>query len=104
LNSEYLKEEKYMPELKLDEIIQLSKIGNFLKEKSEDEQLKKTLKIVLICVGAVVLLAAAAYAVYRILHRYDDEYDLYDDLDYYYDENEANADDPDAPTDKDFAE
>ncbi|MBE6018277.1 MAG: hypothetical protein E7233_11865 [Lachnospiraceae bacterium] len=93
-----------MPELKLDEIIQLSKIGNFLKEKSEDEQLKKTLKIVLICVGAVVLLAAAAYAVYRILHRYDDEYDLYDDLDYYYDENEANADDPDAPTDKDFAE
>ena len=93
-----------MSDFKLEDIIQLSKISNFIKEKSEDEQLKKTLKLVLICVGAVVLLAAAAYAVYRILHRYDDEYDLYDDLDYYYDEDEAAADDPDAPTDKDFAE
>lgn len=92
-----------MADIKLDEIIQLSKIGNFLKEKSEDEQIKKTVKIVLICVGAVALCAAAAYVVYRILHRYDDDYDLYDDLDYYYDEDEA-ADDPDAATETDFAE
>lgn len=97
-----------MSELKLDELLQLSKIGSYLKEKSENEQIKKTAKIVLICLGAVALLAVIAYAVYRIIHRYDDEYDLYDDLDYYYDEDEEAAEeaeaDPEAACEADFAE
>ena len=94
-----------MSELKLDEILQLSKIGSYLKEKSEDEQIKKTVKIVLICVGAIALAAAAAYAIYRLLHRYDDDYDLYDDLDYYYDEDEETPEDENGVCEaEDFAE
>jgi len=77
-----------MADIKLDEVLQLSKLNNFIKEKSEDEQVRKTVKIILICVGVVAIAAVAAYVVYRLLNRYDDDYDLYDDLDYYYDEDE----------------
>ena len=94
-----------MSDLKMDEVLQLSKIGAYIKEKSEDEQVKKTVKIILICVGALTIIAAAAYVVYRILNRYDDEYDLYDDLDYYYDEDDEEAKaDADEACEEDFAE
>ncbi len=80
-----------MADLKLDEVLQLSKLNTFIKEKTENEQVRKTIKVVLIITGIVAIAAVAAYVVYRVLNRYDDEYDLYDDLDYYYDEDE---DDP----------
>ncbi len=104
-----------MTDLKLEDALQLSKIYSYFKEKSEDEKVKKTVKIILICVGAVTVLAAAAYVLYRLMHKYDDNDDLYDDLDYYYDDEEKSADgdaegaeteckDTEEANDEDFAE
>jgi len=76
---------------KIEEMLQLSKLSDFIKEKRADEKLQKKIKIVLICIGALTIICAAAYVVYRIMNRYDDDYDLYDDLDNYYEEDEELA-------------
>jgi len=73
---------------KIEEMLQLSKITDFIKGKKEDEKLQKKIRIILICIGALTLVCVAAYVVYRLMNRYDDDYDLYDDLDNYYEEDE----------------
>ena len=76
---------------KLEEVLQLSKITDLIKEKKKDEKAVRTLKIILICIGALTVVCAAAYVLYRIFNRYDDDYDLYDDLDNYYDDDLEEA-------------
>ena len=77
---------------KIEDMLQLSKITDMIKTKQKDEKFLKTLKIILICIGAVTLILGAAYVIYRLMNRYDDEYDLYDDLDNYYDDELEGAD------------
>lgn len=91
-----------MPEIKIDDILQFSKINNLIKSKSKDEQFKNTVKIILICVGVLAIVGVIAYVVYRLVTRYDD-YDLYDDLDYYYDDCDCKTDEPEV-SEADFAE
>lgn len=81
---------------KIEDLLQLSKVSEMINTKKNDEKLVKTVKIVLICIGALTVLLGAGYLVYRLLNRCDDEYDLYDDLDNYYDddlEEEASEED-----------
>ena len=73
---------------KIEEMLQLSKLTDYIKEKKEDEKLQKKIRVILICIGALTIVCAAAYVVYRLMNRYDDDYDLYDDLDNYYEEDE----------------
>lgn len=66
--------------------VQMAKFNEFLKK----EDTKKTIKIVVICLGAILLIAAAGYIVYKHFFAKDDEYDLYDELDFYYEDDEED--------------
>lgn len=77
---------------KIGEIIEATKIAEVINAKKEDEKFKNILRIVLICAGAFVILAAAGFVVYKLVSRKDD-YDFYDDLDNYYEEDEDEEED-----------
>ena len=68
--------------------IQMAKFDEFLKK----ENTKKTIKIVAVCLGALLLIAAAGYIVYRRFFAKEDEYDLYDELDFYYEDDDEEDD------------
>ena len=87
----------------LGEVIQLTKLNEIMKKGEKNEKLGKIVKIVLICTGAFALLAGVGYLVYRLMGREADDYDLYDDLDNYYDEADHYDIDLDAD-EVDFAE
>lgn len=70
----------------LGDVIQLTKLNELMKKGERNEKVAKTVKIILICVGAFTVLAAIGYVIYKMLGRRCDDYDLYDDLDNYYDE------------------
>ena len=65
-----------------------TKLQKKFEQFMEKEKNKKTLIIVLCCIGALVLAGAGAYLVYRFFFAKEDEYDLYDELDFYYDDDE----------------
>jgi len=67
---------------KMDEIIAAVKLGEFM-EKSKREESDKVLYIILATLGAIVLIAAIAFVVYRYLspvnlEEFDDDFDDYD--------------------------
>lgn len=64
-----------------------AKFSRYLKK----EECRKTLIIVLCCLGGLVLIGAGAYLVYRFFFAREDDYDLYDELDFYYDDDEEEA-------------
>lgn len=66
--------------------IKLTKIAELVKKEEAEENEKKTLILVLCILGAITLAAGLVYAVWRVRSRFDKDYDLYDDLDSYYDE------------------
>ena len=68
------------------DFIKLTKIAELVKKQEAEENEKKTLVIVLCVLGAITLIAGIAYAIWRVRGRFDNDYDLYDDLDNYYDE------------------
>ena len=69
------------------------KFAAYLKK----EENKKTVAIVLCVIGGIVLLGAGAFIVYKLFFAKEDEYDLYDELDFYYeDDEEAEEEAPEA--------
>ena len=66
----------------------MAKFDEFLKK----ENTKKTIKIVAVCLGVLLLIAAAGYIVYKRFFAKDDEYDLYDELDFYYEDDDEEED------------
>ncbi|MBR5930762.1 MAG: hypothetical protein IKZ95_01915 [Lachnospiraceae bacterium] len=77
---------------RFEELVQLSKLNDLIKKEEEKEDCRKTWKIVLICLGAVALLAGIGYTLYRLFARQTDDYDLYDDLDNYYVDEDYDKD------------
>ncbi len=68
-------------------ILGAARVANLLKKSDEKE--KNILIIVLAVIGAIAVIGGIVYAIWRIRERqYEDDYDLYDDLDYYYDESD----------------
>ena len=84
---------------KIEDIIQVTKLNELLTKRQNRESSKKASIILLCCLGGLLVLSAIGYAVYRFFVCRDDEYDLYDDLDNYYDD-----DDTDDAKEEDFAE
>ncbi len=75
----------------VSEILQLSKLTDAINETRKDEQKKKKICIILICLGALALIGCGAYIACKVYKckgkRCGMEYDLYDDLDEYYEED-----------------
>lgn len=88
---------------KISDFIQLSKLSKLIKKEEEERKKNKVLKIVIICASALVFVAGIGFLLYRLLGRPVDDYDLYDDLDNYYDEADHYEIDHEAG-EADFAE
>ena len=71
------------------DVLQVAKMAEALKEKEKDENFKRAVKIILIIVGAVTIVAGIGYVIYKFLNR-EEDYDFYDDLDNYYDEDDED--------------
>lgn len=87
---------------KIEEIIQASKLSELVKKDQEKKDRHKAVKIALCCIGGLIILGAIAYAVYSYFRCREEEYDLYDDLDNYYEEDDI--DDAEILDEEDFAE
>ncbi|MCQ2529909.1 MAG: hypothetical protein MJ086_01450 [Lachnospiraceae bacterium] len=90
-------------EKKFEEFVQLSKLNELLKKEQKKEKCNKVVKVLLFCAIGVVALAGVGYAVYKLFGKKTDDYDLYDDLDNYYVEDDE-YDVPADVTENDFAE
>ena len=75
-----------------------------LKAYLDREDTKKTIKIVVICVCALLLVGIGAYIAYRYFFASEDDYDLYDELDIYYDEDEEEEADEEEAAAEEAAE
>lgn len=84
---------------KIENIIKASKIYDLAKKEDN----KKTVTIVLCCIGALVLVGVGLFVAYKLFFSKEDDYDLYDDLDYYYDDDD-DEDDIDAYDEDDVEE
>ena len=89
-------------EKKFEEFVQLSKLNDLLKKEQKKENCNKVVKVLLFCAIGVVALAGIGFVIYKLFAKKTDDYDLYDDLDNYYveEENDVVTD----ITEKDFAE
>lgn len=88
---------------KFEELVQLSKLNELLKKEQKKEKCNKVVKILLFCAIGVVALAGIGFVIYKFFAKKTDDYDLYDDLDNYYVEDDEQ-DVPEIVTEKDFAE
>lgn len=77
---------KYSVE-ELKELASIVRFADMIKKNEEKE--KNALVIVLAIIGILAVIGGIVYAVWRIKERRDEDYDLYDDLDYYYDESDC---------------
>ena len=82
----FLKRKVNKMERTLGDVIQLTKFNELMKKSESNEKIGKMIKIILICTGVFAILAAAGFVAYKLMGRRSDDYDLYDDLDNYYDE------------------
>ena len=90
-------------EKKFEEFVQLSKLNDLLKKEQKKEKCNKFVKVLLFCAIGAVALAGIGYVAYKLFAKKTDDYDLYDDLDNYYVEDDGN-DIVGEITEKDFAE
>ena len=79
-------------EKKFAEFIEWSKLNELIKKDEKEEKCGKVWKIVGICVGAAVVIGGIAFLLYRFFGNRTDDYDLYDDLDNYYVEDDLDKD------------
>ena len=76
---------------KLEELISISRLNDFLQKKEEEEKKKNCLVWILAIIGAVAAIAAIAYAVYRFftpdyLEDFEDDFEDEFDDDFFEDE------------------
>ena len=81
---------------RVEEIINSTKLNDFLHRKEEEEKKKNYILWVLASVGAVAAIAAIAYGVYRFLtpdylEDFEDDFDDDFDDDFFEDEEESTA-------------
>ena len=89
----------------LGDAIQLTKINEMIKKKDSDAKAGKVLKVILICTGVLAIAVAIGFILVRVMGRREDDYDLYDDLDNYYDESDHyDIPAPEEAKEGDFAE
>ena len=81
-------------ERKFAELIELSKLNELIKKDEKEERCGKVWKIVGICVAAAAVIGGIAFLLYRFFGYRTDDYDLYDDLDNYYVEEDGDKDQP----------
>ena len=77
---------------KMEEMISISKLNDFLHKKEEEEKKKTCILWILAIIGAVAAVAAIAYAVYRFftpayLEDFEDDFD--DDFDDYFEDEDG---------------
>lgn len=92
---------------KFDELMQLSKLTALIKKEEKKERCKKTTKVLLIICGAILAIAGVGYFLYKKFGNKTDDYDLYDDLDNYYEDDYENKNilkDLNEVSEADFAE
>lgn len=82
----FMKRKVKKMEKSLGEVIRLSKLNGIIKKGERKGKVCKVIRIILICTGALAILTGIGFLVYKFLGRHTDDYDLYDDLDNYYDE------------------
>ena len=79
---------------KLDDVIGVSKLNDFLRRKEDEDKRKDTLIWVLAIVGTVAFIAAIAYLVYKFVAKsVDEDYEDFDEDfdDDFFDEDEVRA-------------
>lgn len=79
---------------KLDDVIGVSKINEFLKKKEDDDKRKDTLIWVLAILGTVAAIAGIAYLVYKfVANNAEEDYEDFDEDfdDDFFDEDEVSA-------------
>lgn len=76
---------------RMDEMLDMIKISNFLRKEEEKENCRKVCLIATIVLAVLALSVAAAYGIYKFVTRDDDEFDddEFDDEDFeIYDEDD----------------
>ena len=96
-------------ERKFAELVELSKLNELIKKDEKEEKCGKVWKIIGICAAVVVALGGIGFLVDKLFANKTDDYDLYDDLDNYYvdddfDKDQLTEDLSDGISEADFAE
>ena len=74
--------EEMLAAAKLDDLKSITKVGNLLRKREDDEERKRSICMALCIIAGVILIAAIAYAVYKYLsHDTMDEFDDFDEFD-----------------------
>ena len=79
-------------EKKFAELIELSKLNELIRKEEKEEKCGKVWKIIGICVAGVAVIGGIAFLLYKFFGSQTDDYDLYDDLDNYYVEDDIEKD------------
>lgn len=94
---------------KMEEILSLAKISEFIHRQELEEEKKKTVCLVLAIIAGIAAIAAIAYGIYKYLSREDDMDDFEDDFeddfdDDFEDEDDDFVEEDEAPADTDDTE
>jgi len=92
---------------RFEELMQLSKLNEMIKREQKREKCRKTTKVLLIIFGSILAVAGLGYFLYKKFGNKTDDYDLYDDLDNYYEDDLDNRNilkDINDVSEEDFAE
>ena len=74
--------EEMLSAARLDDLKSITKVGNMLHKKEEDENKKKSVCMALCIIAGVAIFAAVAFAIYKYLSRDTmDDFDDFDDFD-----------------------
>lgn len=65
---------------KMEELLSMAKISEFMHRQELEEEKKKTVCLVLSIIAGIVAIAAIAYGLYKYLSREDDVDDFEDDF------------------------
>ena len=79
-------------ERKFAELVELSKLNELIKKDEKEEKCGKIWKIIGICAAVVVALGGIGFLIYKLIGNQTDDYDLYDDLDNYYVDDDFEKD------------
>lgn len=78
---------------KMEEILSLAKISDFIHRQELEEEKKKTVCLVFAIIAGVAAIAAVAYGIYKYMSREDDMDDYEDDFEDDFDDDFDDEDD-----------